>query len=167
MQEAIDHASMHNWDRLFGLLLGIIAEHMRQDLGVEDAARRGDEGAEILLPVESIAEADALGSKMRSGDARALIGSDLHALPVFVRGPGAVELTARGVDFVEVFRVLAKNPRLDPGSNWPQDGGAFALTFRADPPEERWPRARAAAVGRPFLTACALTSRSRRSSIAA
>src|SRR3954471_19067744 len=67
---------------------------MRQDLGIEDAAGRRDEGAEILLPVKSIAEADALGSEMLSGDARALIGGDLDPLPVLTRGPGAVELAA-------------------------------------------------------------------------
>ena len=31
---------------------------------------------------------------MGSGNARALIGGDLHTLPLFVRGPGAVELAA-------------------------------------------------------------------------
>ena len=45
------------------VLLGIIAKHMRQHFGVEDATRRRDEGAEILLPVESVAEADALGAR--------------------------------------------------------------------------------------------------------
>ena len=40
LQEAIDHASMHNWGRPIGLILSIIAEHVRQNFGVEDAARR-------------------------------------------------------------------------------------------------------------------------------
>ena len=69
---------------------------MRQHLGVEDAARRGDESAEILLPVESVAKPDALRGKVLSRNARTLIGSDLHALPVFARSPGAVEF-ATGV----------------------------------------------------------------------
>ena len=67
---------------------------MRQHLGVEDAAWRRDEGAEVLLPVESVAETDTLGGKMLSGNARTLISGDLHALPVFARGPSAVELAA-------------------------------------------------------------------------
>ena len=57
---------MHNRERLFGLLLLVIAEHMRQHLGVKDAARRRDEGSEILLPVESISQANALGGEMLS-----------------------------------------------------------------------------------------------------
>src|SRR4051794_29793749 len=89
VQEAIDHASLHNRERLFGLLLGVIAEHVSQHLGVEDAAGRRDEGAEILLPVESIAEADALGSEVCGRDAGALISGDLHPLPVLARGPSA------------------------------------------------------------------------------
>src|SRR5215207_2208830 len=56
--------------------------------------RRRDQGAEILLPIESVAEADTLRGEMLRGDARALSGGDLHALPVFFRGPGAVELAA-------------------------------------------------------------------------
>src|SRR5829696_1980977 len=52
------------------------------------------QGAEILLPIESITEANALGGKMLSRNARALISGDLHPLPVFARGPGAVELAA-------------------------------------------------------------------------
>ena len=40
LQEAIDHASLHNRERLLGLLLGVIAKHVREHLGVEDAARR-------------------------------------------------------------------------------------------------------------------------------
>ena len=92
MQEAIDYPSFHNRERLFGLLLSVIAKHVSQHLCIEDAARRRDEGTEILLPIESIAKADALGSEMRSRDARTLISGNLHAFPVFVRTPGAVEL---------------------------------------------------------------------------
>ena len=66
LQEAIGNPSLQNGGRLVGLILGVIAEHMRQHLGVEDAARRRDEGAEILLPVESIAKSDALGGEMLS-----------------------------------------------------------------------------------------------------
>jgi hypothetical protein len=41
LQEAIDHASMHNWVPAYrALILSIIAEHVRQNFGVEDAARR-------------------------------------------------------------------------------------------------------------------------------
>src|SRR3954470_1144523 len=90
LQEAIDHASLHNRGRFLALILSSIAEHMRQHLGIKDAARCRDEGAEILLPVESISEADALGGKMLSGNTRTSIGGDLDPLPVFVRGPGAV-----------------------------------------------------------------------------
>jgi len=61
LQEAIDYASLHHGGRRVGLLLGMIAKHVRQHLGIEDAARRRDEGTEILLSVESIAEADAFG----------------------------------------------------------------------------------------------------------
>jgi len=44
LQEAIDHASMHNWVPAYrALILSIIAEYVRQNLGVEDAARRRDE----------------------------------------------------------------------------------------------------------------------------
>ena len=60
----------------------MIAEHVRQHLGVEDAARRRDKGTEILLSVECISETDTLGDEMGSGNARTLIGSDLHAFPV-------------------------------------------------------------------------------------
>ena len=45
--------------------LGVIAEHVRQHLGVEDAARCRDEGPEILLLVERVAEPDALGGEVR------------------------------------------------------------------------------------------------------
>ena len=100
LQEAIDCSSFQNGYRSLRLILGVIAEHMRQHLGVEDAARRRDEGTEILLSVERVAKADAFSGEMRGGDARTLIGGDLHAFPVFARGPGAVELAAGagGVD---------------------------------------------------------------------
>src|SRR5829696_1729430 len=94
VQEAIGNPSFHNGYRSLGLLLRVIAKHMREHFGVEDATRRRDEGAEILLSLESIAQANALGGEMSSRDARALIGSDLHTLPVLVRGPGAVKLAA-------------------------------------------------------------------------
>ena len=94
LQEAVGYPSIHNGLGSLWLLLRVIAEHVRQHLGVKDAARRGDESAEILLPIESITEADAFGREMRRGDAWALIGADLHPLPVFARGPGAVELAA-------------------------------------------------------------------------
>jgi hypothetical protein len=36
LQEAIDHASMHNWVPAYrALILSIIAEHVRHNLGVE------------------------------------------------------------------------------------------------------------------------------------
>src|SRR5438552_1731891 len=92
LQEAIDHASLHNRGRLVGLVLTVIAEHVRQHLGIEDAAGRRDEGAEVLLPVKSVAKSDALGGEMLGGNARTLISGDLHTLPVFAGGPGAVEL---------------------------------------------------------------------------
>src|SRR5829696_422531 len=40
LQEAIGNPSLQNGGRLVGLILGVIAEHMRQHLGIEDAARR-------------------------------------------------------------------------------------------------------------------------------
>jgi hypothetical protein len=40
LQEAIGNPSLHNGSRLVGLLLDVIAEHMCQHFGVEDAARR-------------------------------------------------------------------------------------------------------------------------------
>jgi hypothetical protein len=40
LQEAIGNPSLHNGSWLVGLLLGVIAEQVRQHLGVEDAARR-------------------------------------------------------------------------------------------------------------------------------
>jgi len=40
LQEAISYPSLHKQSRLGGLSLGIIAEHVRQHLGVEDAAGR-------------------------------------------------------------------------------------------------------------------------------
>ena len=55
LQKAIDHASRHNWGLPIGLSLTIIAKHVSQHLGIEDASRRRDEGAEILLTVESVA----------------------------------------------------------------------------------------------------------------
>src|SRR5215211_9340814 len=94
LEEAINQTSLHDGYRSLGLLLRVIAKHMRQHLGVEDAARRRDKGTEILLPIERVAETDALGGEVRSSNTRALISSDLHALPVFVRGPGAVKLAA-------------------------------------------------------------------------
>src|SRR5215204_5170338 len=55
LQEAIGYPSLHHDGRLVGLILGVIAEHMRQYLGIKDAFRRRDEGAEILLAVERVA----------------------------------------------------------------------------------------------------------------
>ena len=55
LQQAIGYPALHNRGWPVGLLVGVIAEHVGQHLGVEDAARRRDEGAEILLPVESVA----------------------------------------------------------------------------------------------------------------
>src|SRR3954447_7487158 len=69
LQEAIDYPALLNRGRAIGLVPTVITEHMSQHLGVEDAARRRDEGTEILLPIESIAEADALSSQMRGRDA--------------------------------------------------------------------------------------------------
>ena len=43
LQEAIDHASMHNWVPAYRALILSIIAHVRQNLGVEDAARRQDE----------------------------------------------------------------------------------------------------------------------------
>jgi hypothetical protein len=40
LQEAIGYPSLHHERRLVALLVGVIAEHVRQHLGVEDAARR-------------------------------------------------------------------------------------------------------------------------------
>jgi len=60
---------LQNGYRSLGIILGIISEHMRQHLGVEDAAGRRDEGAEVLLAVERVAEANALAGEMRSGNA--------------------------------------------------------------------------------------------------
>ena len=40
LQEAIGYPSFHNGLGSLGLLLRLIAEHMSQHLGVEDAARR-------------------------------------------------------------------------------------------------------------------------------
>ena len=40
LQEAIGYPSLHHGSRLVTLLLGVIAEHVRQHLGIEDAARR-------------------------------------------------------------------------------------------------------------------------------
>ena len=40
LQEAIDYPALHNGYRSLRLLLGVIAKHMRQHLGIEDAARR-------------------------------------------------------------------------------------------------------------------------------
>jgi len=40
LQEAIGYPSLHHDGRLVALLLGVIAEHVRQHLGVKDAARR-------------------------------------------------------------------------------------------------------------------------------
>ena len=65
MQEAIDCSSFQNGFRSLGLIHGMIAKHVRQHLGVEDAARRRHEGTEILLAVESISQANALGGEMR------------------------------------------------------------------------------------------------------
>src|SRR4051794_103284 len=87
LQEEIEDPLRRDHKRLVGLVHTVIAEHVRQHRGIEDAAGRRDEGAEILLPIKSVSEADALGSEMLSRNTRALIGSDLHALPVFVRGP--------------------------------------------------------------------------------
>src|SRR5215207_1908017 len=81
LQEAIGYPSLHHEGRLVALLLGVIAEHVRQHLGIEDAARRRDERAEVLLAVESVAEADALGGKIRRRNARALIGGDFAPAP--------------------------------------------------------------------------------------
>jgi hypothetical protein len=64
LQEALDDPYFHNGHGSLGLSLDVIAEHVRQHLGVEDAARRRHEGAEVLLPIESIAKADALGGEM-------------------------------------------------------------------------------------------------------
>src|SRR4051812_45230882 len=58
------------------------------------ASKTLPEGAEILLSVECISETDTLGDEMGSGNARALIGGNLHPLPVLARGPSAVELAA-------------------------------------------------------------------------
>ena len=68
LQEAIGYSSLHNGGQLIGLILGVIAEHVRQHLGVEDATRRRDEGSEILLPIESVAKTDTLGGEMCSGN---------------------------------------------------------------------------------------------------
>ena len=68
MQEAIDYPAFDNRERLFGLLLSVIAKHVSQHLCIEDASRRRDEGTEILLQIERVAKADALGSEMRSRD---------------------------------------------------------------------------------------------------
>jgi hypothetical protein len=65
LQEAIDCSSFQNGFRSLGLIHGMIAKHVRQHLGVEDAARRRHEGTEILLAVESISQANALGGEMR------------------------------------------------------------------------------------------------------
>ena len=65
LQEAIGYPSVHNWSYPIGLILSIIAEHMCQYLSIDDAAGRRDEGTEILLAVESVAQADALGGEMR------------------------------------------------------------------------------------------------------
>ena len=67
-------------------------------------------GAETKAPNtpadRELAETNALGGEMISGDARALLGGDLHALPVFVRGPGAVNspLAPAGVESKSVVR---------------------------------------------------------------
>jgi len=63
---------LHKTGRFVRLILGVIAEHVRQHLGVKDTARRRDEGAEALLVVESITQADALGGEMRGRDAPTL-----------------------------------------------------------------------------------------------
>ena len=75
LQEAIDNPALHNRGLPVGLSLTIIAKHVSQHLSVEDTARRRDERAEILLSVESVAEADALSREMLSRNARALIGA--------------------------------------------------------------------------------------------
>src|SRR3954468_7141811 len=66
LEEATDQSSLYDGGWVVGLIRTVIAEHVRQNLGVEDAARRRDEGAEILLAVESISEPDALGGEMVS-----------------------------------------------------------------------------------------------------
>ena len=40
LQKAIGNPALHDESWLIGLIFGVIAEHVRQDLGVEDAARR-------------------------------------------------------------------------------------------------------------------------------
>jgi hypothetical protein len=49
LQEAIGNPPLHNGSWLVVLILGVIAEHVRQHRGVKDAARRRDERAEILV----------------------------------------------------------------------------------------------------------------------
>ena len=45
LQEAIDYPALYNRRRAAGLILGVIPEHVREHLGVEDAA-----GAETKAP---------------------------------------------------------------------------------------------------------------------
>jgi hypothetical protein len=40
LQKAIGYPSFHNGYRSLRLLLGVIAKHVRQNFGIEDAARR-------------------------------------------------------------------------------------------------------------------------------
>ena len=49
LQEAIDSSSLHNGYRSLRLIFGVIAEHVRQHLGVEHTARGRDEGTKVLL----------------------------------------------------------------------------------------------------------------------
>ena len=95
---------------VFGIDLSL-AEHRREHVGREDRAGRGEELAAVFLPVERIAEPDALAVEEGRRDARALVRGDGDAAPVAVAGGhGPVEF-ARGAGRRRQERLMRERRR--------------------------------------------------------